>query len=50
MIDGLALPFTFWIFTRNALAGFRILDEALSIVDDRAAIKLVVQNAVATLR
>jgi len=40
-------PFIRWIKPGNALAGIRILGEALAIVDDEADVKLIVQNAAA---
>jgi hypothetical protein len=46
----LAQPFAFRILASNALASRRVLQKALTVVDDRAAVELVVEKPVASLR
>lgn len=45
----LAVPLAFRIFSRKALTGSRIFHEALPVINDYTAIKLIVKDAVAPL-
>ena len=43
------MPFNFRVWTRNTLAGFRILDHLNTVPDQPPAINLIIQNAVAPI-